>query len=374
MEIKELFDAQQSFHTKANEQLARFGSRLDAIEAAASRAPGVPSRDGEFQTGSAAAAIAAKLWETDQFKAAIQFKDKLEFRVEIPVEQKTAITSAAVGSSTPGILIPDRVSGIIGAPVERVRVKDLLGRFPTTSNAIEYVKENAYTNAASPTAETISKPESALTFTIESLPVRTLAHWLPCSVQIVQDFAGLQQFVETRLIDGLEDIEDHELMNGDGTGQHLSGLSSEATAYDTARNVSGDTSIDKINHAISQLEELKAAPTGVILNPRDWRKITLLKEESGGANTGGYLLPGLQSSTRPNLWGLPIAITTACPVGHFFVGAFKRLLVGDRMSVVVEVSNSHADYFVRNMLAIRCESRMAGVAVGRNDLVVYGSL
>jgi len=290
------------------------------------------------------------------------------------VEEKTTITSAAVGSSTPGILIPERIPGIVKPGVRRVRVRDLMPRLSTTQNAVEFVKENAFTNAASPTAETISKPESALTFTIDSATVKTIAHWIPAAKQILDDFVGLGQYINVRLLEGLKDIEDYELTGGDGTGQHLSGLGAEATAYDTARNVASDTKIDKLNHFISQIEDVLQAADGIILHPRDWRAIQLQKTEEGGANLGSYLMGGPAGNSTPMLWGLPVATTTAVAVGKAYVGAFRQYTaVHDRMDARVDISTEHADYFIRNMVAIRAEERIT-FTVLRADAVVYGSI
>jgi HK97 family phage major capsid protein len=291
----------------------------------------------------------------------------------LTLEQKTTITSAAVGSSTPGILVPQRIPGIVKPGVRAVRVRDLMPRFTTTNNAVEFVRENVFTNLASPTAESISKPESALTFTIDSATVRLIAHWIPASRQVLDDFGALQSFIDQRLIEGLKDVEDYEIVAGDGTGQHLSGLSTEATAYDTARNVAGDTRIDRLNHALAQLEDVNLIPDGIILHPQDWRAIQLIKTEPNGANTGEYLLGGPAGLAAAVIWGVPVSTTTAVTPGTFYCGAFQRYCaVYDRMDARVDISTEHSNFFVQNLVAVRAEERLAFVQT-LAAATIYGS-
>lgn len=288
-------------------------------------------------------------------------------------EQKTTITSAAVGSSTPGILVPERIAQIVKPAMPRLRVRDLLQRLPTSNNAVEFPKENVFTNAASPVAETSAKPESALTFTIDSAIVRTIAHWIPASRQVLADWPLLRAYIDTRLIDGLKDAEDSELLAGDGTGQHLSGLTNEATAYDAGDDVASDTYLDKLNHAIGQVEDLNYEVDGIVLNPKDWRKIQLIKTEDGGANKGMYLMGGPQGAIAPMVWNKPVATTTAMAAGTFLVGAFRgNAFVFDREDATVDISTEHSDYFVKNLVAIRAEERLT-LAVLVANAFRYGS-
>ena len=357
--------------------------RLDRMEAEWTRPEvGVPQRKtlGDYLVASDAVKQMADqskqggVGVVNSQRAILRLKSFMEFDDFAPLSMKTTITSAAVGSATPGILNPDRiVDSIVRPGVRRLRVRDLMPRLTTTQNAVDFVRENVFTNAASPTAETISKPESALTFAIASANVRTLAHWIPAARQVLEDFGALPGYVNQRLLDGLKDVEDYEIVAGDGTGQHLTGLSSTATAYDTARNVSGDTRIDRLNHAISQIEDVLHYADGIILHPRDWRAIQLVKDESGGANTGMYLLGGPAGVASPVLWGVPVAITTAVTRGTFYVGAFgPYCAVVDREDARVDISTEHDDYFIRNMVAVRAEERLTFIQT-RTDAVVYGS-
>ncbi len=285
-----------------------------------------------------------------------------------PAELKTTILASGQAA---GVMPSQRSPAIVPPGVEDFRVRSLIPRLACTSAAIEYLRESVFSNAASPQVEGSAKAESALTFTLESMPIRTIAHWIPASKQVLDDIPQLRGYIDMRLLDGLMDAEDAELLTGDGTGQHLSGLITEATAYDTVLNVSGDTKLDKLNHAVGQVEAAKLRPTGIVLNPADWRAMELLKDGST-ANTGVYILGGPRASSRKILWGLPTATTTALPKGKFLVADFRLVALFDREDARIEVSTEHSDFFTKNLVAIRAEERVS-LVVFRSDALVYGS-
>lgn len=354
--------------------LERTLKRFDVIEAQM----GTPLLNGKDRESKS---IGHRFVEGDEFKsfkARAWHKGGVSLQLgnvfsDSPFELKTTIDSTALGSSTPGILIPERVGSVYYQGMRRTRVRDLIPRRPTSNNAIEWVKVNTFTNAASPQVEGSAKDEAALTFVIDSALVKTLAHWIPATRQALDDAAWLENAINTELLYGLALEEDEQLLLGDGTGQNLSGLITESTAYDTALNVAADTRIDKLSHALLQLELLHREASGIVLNPADWRAITLIKNDIGGANTGEYIMGSPASMAAPVLWGVPVALTTAMTSGKFLVGDFAfGATVFDRMQARIDISNEHSDFFVKNMVAIRAEERLA-LAVYRSDYFVYGS-
>jgi len=361
----------------ALEKAERALRRLDELEAAQQRNI-APNTVAETRS------IGEVIIENDAFKEfAGHVRSDGHIRgisLEVPVKTffpgdfKTTITSSAVGSSTPGILVPARVPGIVKPGVRRNRMRDLIPRFTTSNNAVEFVKENVFTSNASPQVEASAKEESALTFTIDYENVRTIAHWIPASRQILDDFQGLQAYINQRLIDGLMDEEDKQILSGDATGQNLSGLTNEATAYDSSTyGQTNDTKIDKVARMIEQIEAANLTATGVVMHPTDWRLIQTLKTEERAAGTGRYLLGGPQGVAEPTLWGLPVATTTAMTAGTALVGAFAtHVALWDRQQAQVVISTEHSDYFTKNLVAIRAEERLA-LTTYRSDAVIYAS-
>jgi len=355
---------------ETKEALDRVVKRMDGLEAMFHRPGG---NDGMVPLSKTLGEIFIESEAFKGFQTRGWHKGGVAIKVKSFFETKTTITSSAVGSSTPGILVPERVPGIISPQLRALRVRDLLARTTTTQSAIEFVKENVFTNAASPQVEASNKAESALTFTIASVPVRTIAHWIPATRQVLDDLSQLQNYINTRMLYGLKYVEDNQLLNGDGTGVNIDGLIHQATAYNTGYNVASDTKIDKLRHAIKQARIAEYPVDGIVVNPADWEVMELTKTEEGGANKGQYILGGPASMATPTLWGKPIVETNAIASGTFLVGSFSLgAEIYDREDAAIDVSTEHSDYFIKNMVAIRAEERLA-LAVYRPAAFITGS-
>ncbi|EFN5317577.1 phage major capsid protein, partial [Escherichia coli] len=263
---------------------------------------------------------------------------------------------------------PMQIPGIIMPGLRRLTIRDLLAQGRTSSNALEYVREEVFTNNADVVAEKALKPESDITFSKQTANVKTIAHWVQASRQVMDDAPMLQSYINNRLMYGLALKEEGQLLNGDGTGDNLEGLNKVATAYDTSLNATGDTRADIIAHAIYQVTESEFSASGIVLNPRDWHNIALLKD-----NEGRYIFGGPQAFTSNIMWGLPVVPTKAQAVGTFTVGGFDMASqVWDRMDATVEVSREDRDNFVKNMLTILCEERLA-LAHYRPTAIIKGT-
>jgi HK97 family phage major capsid protein len=294
-------------------------------------------------------------------------------------ELKTTITTGTVGSGTSGVLMPTRIPGIVAPPQPQIRVRDLIPRLPTTANAIDWVKESSMSEVVSPQTEASAKGESEINFTVDTETVRLIATWIPASRQVLDDFVGLQAYINMRLIDALMNEEDDQILRGDDTGQNLKGLSQAATAYDDATyDQTGDTELDKLMRMQTQLHAGNYTPSGYILHPTDWDNIRTLKADyGGGTGTGPYILggPGGNSGNQVTdmVWGIPVATTTRMTADQAFCGAFSQFVVlWDRMQSRVDISTEHASYFVENLVAIRAEERLC-LTVRDNNAIVYES-
>ena len=305
--------------------------------------------------------------EDDRFKA-FASEQRPRGRVLVDVKDISSLTTDAAGSV--GTLVqPDRTA-MVNLPDRRMTIRSLLAQGTTSSNSIEYDKEVGFTNNAAPVAEGALKPQSEIQYEEATAQVRTIAHWMRASVQILADAPALRSMIDNRLRYGLAYVEENQLLNGDGTGQNLSGLITEATAFNVA-TVTPDSAnlVDNLRIAMLQTTLAEYMANGHVLNPIDWAYIEMMKDADGN-----YLFGGPQSSTAPQMWGLPVVATQAMGVDKFLTGAFDMAAqIFDRQDATVEVSTEDQDNFVKNKVTIRAEERLA-LTVYRPEALIYGDL
>jgi len=102
-----------------------------------------------------------------QFIESTAFKDMMEGRTSrARMEFKTAIINAT-GQNQPLVPSDRDTSGIYHLPNRNLRIRDILPSSPTSSNLIEFTRENTFTNNAGPQIggspeayENVTKPRS----------------------------------------------------------------------------------------------------------------------------------------------------------------------------------------------------------------------
>lgn len=286
------------------------------------------------------------------------------------IEGKTLVTGAS-NTSGGAFLQNERLPGIADvAPIRMPTVIDLCTRLPLSGDTMEWVEFTTKTNNAATVAEATSasdgaKPESAVAFTERSQAVQTLAHWIPITRRAAADAPQLMTIIDAFLLQGLAAKVEDQLINGTGVSPQLRGILNATTAWSIQTLDVSVAAVSRLDAAaiaaanISSTLEGAYSATAILVNPTDWfsSNFALARE---GAGTGMYLGTGpFTASANRNLWGTEVVVTKAVPAGTQLIGDFRQALVGDRESASIMMTDSHADFFVRNILTILAELRLA---------------
>lgn len=364
--LGKLTDESKNAADKALLDMNALSARVTEMEQKMSRRGSGPAELGQVKS------IGQVVVESDEFKAVTDAG--AGWRGSARIEVKNITSGSTTGTSaTTGLVVADRQPGIVQVvPNRNLVVRNLLMPGRTASMAIDYVRETGFANNAAPVAENpgAPKPQSDITFDLQNLPVRTIAHWVMASKQILADAPMLQSYVDQRLRYGLAYVEDSQLLNGDGTGQNLKGLLTQATAFAAPAgvNVANATMIDTLRLAMLQATLALYPATGHVLNPTDWASIELTKDTQGR-----YIFANPTGVAAPTLWGLPVVESLALAQNTFLTGAFRYAAqIFDREDATVLISTEDRDNFVKNMVTILAEERLA-LAVYRPEALIKGT-
>lgn len=340
-------------------QMNEYKSRLDDVEQKQSRRGAEP----ELQKS-----LGQQMYESDQFKSFAE-NPRNGARATLYVKDITSATTVAAGSAG-ALVTPQQQAGIVAPPNQVLHIRDLIASGQTNSNSIEYIRETGFTNAAAAqSAEGALKAKSDIQFADETAAVRTIAHFVKASRQILDDAAQLESYIGGRLMYGLKLVEDRQLLNGDGLTGNLKGIIPQATAFADPTAMANYTVMDQLRLAMLQAVLAEYPASGHVLNPIDWAIMELSKDKEGR-----YIIGQPQGTVNPTLWGLPVVATQAMGAGKFLTGAFNMgAQVFDRQQASIAIATENEDDFVKNMVTILCEERLA-LAVYRPEAFVTGTL
>ncbi len=146
--------------------------------------------------------------------------------------------------------------------------------------------------------------------------------------------------------------EEQQILNGTGAGEDLTGINA-TSGIQTQAFV--DDLFTSVRKAITKVRTIgRVAPTAIVVSPEDAELIDLAKDGENRYYYGGPFAFGNRT-----LWGVPVVESESQPSGTATLGDYSKAVLWDREQTTVTVTDSHADFFIRNMIAILAEERVA---------------
>lgn len=270
-----------------------------------------------------------------------------------PAGRKATFTTTATGlDSTVNYA---NTGGIILVEQQKPTIRDLMNVGQTSMNAVPFIKETSFTNAAGMVAEEGEKPEATLATDDASAPVKKIAVVIKVADEVFADFPMMRDYVNSRLRDMVVLKEDNQLLNGTGSGAQITGILQTSGIQTQAQG--SDTNADAIHKAITKVRSVGFfEPDALVCHPTDWQLLRLAKDEhlqyyGGGPFTG---------IAGDSYWGLKVVVTTAIAAGTALVGAFRLgAMIWQREGVKVEAFDQNEDDVNFNRITVRVEERLA---------------
>ncbi|MFF6985602.1 phage major capsid protein [Streptomyces sp. NPDC010273] len=343
-------------------------------------------KNGSRQTASGfhlpdkAKSLGEQFTESDEYKALLGQAKGGQFGAKQRVQSEMWGTKSLVtgGSDTSGgALVQNDWRGlVVGTDVFQrpLRLRDVVTPGSTTSDTVEYVRVTSVTNNAAPVPEATSsaaptapggagalvnnagggyKPESGVALAKITTAVKTIAHWMPATKRALSDAAQIRTLIDAFLLYGLEEELEDQMIQGDGTGENFEGLGNVSGVQSQAWDTDLLTTLRKAKTKVRTIG--RSIANAYLIHPTDLEALDLLQDNEARFYFGG---PSGTGTAQP-LWNLPVVETEAVPVGTGYVGDFRKAVLWDREQATVQITDSHLDFFVRNLVAILAEMRAA---------------
>jgi HK97 family phage major capsid protein len=295
---------------------------------------------------------------------------------QYPLSMKGTMLESNQGGPGGGPVPPMYETGGVAKLFEPLGVSDLFGSSTTTASQVRYVVEGTATSAATGVAEGGVKPESTITVSEVNEPVKKIAHTLSISDELLEDAPSIQSYLNERLSLFVSIEEERQLLRGAGTDALIGLLNrTGGQAINQYTRVSTDDNATALARALANTRGSSQLDCdAIILHPSNWLATRLIRDGLGGTAgnflgggpfTGAYGNAGATGLFGQALWNVPVVLSSVVGPGTALIGAFKLgAHVWRRSGVSVEVSNSHSDYFARNLNLLRAEERL-GLGVFR---------
>jgi HK97 family phage major capsid protein len=298
----------------------------------------------------------------DAFSFEIKTKADLEYLAKVTSEGDSLL------GDTP-VILGDRSPEVGREPVRQPfieQISDVVNEM--TADHLSYVEVVSESGAPLVTAELEEIPEKDFEFQEFKAPLKKIAVINKHSVELLQDAPQLVAAIKGWLAEDVNIVTDAQLLLGNGVGDNLTGVLTVASVLDAAavgtKRVAFANLADVIRVAITKIAVAgkgKFSANYVLLNPEDADELDLTKDDNGQ-----YVLPPFKTADGTTIKGARIVENVGVPAGKFLVGDFRKLHIGTKGGIQIEMTNSDGDDFKHDILSVKLRRRVAAY-VRQND-------
>lgn len=296
-----------------------------------------------------------------------------------------SLVATGVRTDTDGanILVQPQNLGVVpGLPFIAPKLRQLVTNATTNTDRVEYAQQVEFggagttnaakavkeaTSSAAPTAPGTAgalvpvagggyKPESGIAFRKANADVITVAHWMPVTKRALSDASQIRSIIDAFLARGIDVELDRLILKGNATTpvgeEEWNGILNTTGVQAQAFSTNLPQTIRK---AISLATAKGANVSAVLMAPEEDEALDLMAD-----TTGRYFSQGPFGSGPSTIWGRPrIVVPALSAENKFILGDFSQCVLWDREQTSITATDAHADFFVRNLVAILAEARAA---------------
>jgi HK97 family phage major capsid protein len=269
----------------------------------------------------------------------------------------------AVGTGGLSMLLNQFEGGITPLPRSAPFFADLFASAPTSGNTISYAEMKNPDGGAGMTGEGSAKTQADFDLVEAKTNVRKITSYIKTSKEALDDIPALAGEINNELVTLIKLKKDSEVLAGAGTGNTLSGVITNATAFTggaLALSVVTPNNYDVLVAGITQIataEVISGQPAGfmanvIVMNPSDVALMKLTKD----ANKN-YIFPvTLPGST--SVMEVPVISNARMTAGDFLIMDSSKGNLRIKEDITLSVGYENDD-FTKNLVTILAEMRLA---------------
>jgi len=280
---------------------------------------------------------------------------KTNIRMTVKAVGNMMLSSNVTGQIPAG----ERESGITRIVRRNPFILELVNLGSITSNLWEWVQQANPEGDAAMTAEGAAKAKIDFDLVLASAAVRKVTAFIKVSKEMLDDIPLMESEINQELSEVINLKIDAQVLSGDGTGQNLTGITENATAFSpgsfatgSANEVTDPNNQDVLRVAINQIAIAEFQANYIVMHPSDAAAMDLSK-----ATDGHYILPPFSTNANTVVKGIPIVTNTGMTEGDYLVGDFTKSGVRFREGLTFDVGYENDD-FTKNFVTILAEARL----------------
>ena len=253
--------------------------------------------------------------------------------------------------------LPTRRPGVVPLPTANLSLLDVIPMIPVTTDTVEFVYEKTYTNNAVETAEAGEAGEGVSEWDKSSVTCVWIPFTIPATKQILTDEPRMQAFLQNRLLYGVKARLQNQLINGDGQGENLRGITHWPSILTHRSGGDSDYPFDVIHKGMTAIRIATYGmyePQTLLVHPNDLELLTLAKD-----GMDRFYFGGPQSDMTKPIWGMTPISHPSITQGSPIVCDINACECYVREDVNLSVTDSHADNFTHGLIQFLAQGRFA---------------
>lgn len=279
---------------------------------------------------------------------------KAQLTIKAPA---TMLTSSHLTPAGNRIARTETQAGRVGFVRRNPFILEIVSVSPTKAKVVYWVEMVNEDGVVAMTVEGAVKSQIDWDYVEASERVKKITAYTKVSKEMLDDVDEFAQDIQNELTERIQLFADTAFLTGDGTGENITGIDTNATAFaagSLASTVEAAQKLDCLRAGVAQVYRSNFTPNYIIINPDDAASMDLIKDLNNN-----YVLAPFVSASGLSVSGIPVITNNGVAADDFYVGDFSKYKAKIREDIDIQIGYD-ADDWTKNLITPLAEMRAVG--------------